>query len=112
MKPTGPPMITSAEPHGDELHCRLQGDLNIVHAPELRLALADLVKQHKPRTLVLDFAAVKYVDSGALGVLIETRKLTSKQGGTVALAALPKEILGLIKIMKLDTVFEVREAAV
>lgn len=102
---TGTPLIAQARTEGTALIARLAGDLSIANAPELRVALAKLVEAHTPRKLILNFSDVRYVDSGSLGVLIETRKLVHKLGGTVVLTELTKELDGLIKIMKLDAVF-------
>ncbi len=105
----GTPLIAEARAEPNALVVRLTGDLTIVNAPELRVALTKLVDEHKPEKLVLNFDQIKYIDSGALGVLIETRKVTSKHGGQVVLTHLTPEVRGLIGIMKLDTVFGIMD---
>lgn len=106
---TGTPLIPEARTEGDALVCQLDGDLTIVNAPELRTALVQLIAAHKPARLILNFAGIKYIDSGALGVLIETRKAMTRLNGTVTLTNLGTEVQGLIRIMKLDAVFEIAE---
>ncbi|MEM1097883.1 MAG: STAS domain-containing protein [Planctomycetota bacterium] len=106
---TGTPLIPDARTEGDTLVCKLAGDLTIVNAPELRTALTQLISGHKPQRLILNFAGIKYIDSGALGVLIETRKQMTRLEGTVTLTDLGQEVQGLIRIMKLDAVFEIVE---
>ena len=51
---------------------RLAGELDLYNAPELREALVGLAAE-RPARLVLDLAEVEFVDSTALGVLIEAR---------------------------------------
>ena len=102
---TGTPLIAEARAENGALVAKLAGDLSIVNAPELRVALANLVEDQKPGKVVLNFSDVRYVDSGSLGVLIETHKLATKHGGNVVLTNLTKELRGLISIMKLDAVF-------
>lgn len=104
---TGTPLIPHARVEGDAVVCKLAGDLTIVNAPELRTALLQLINREKPGRMVLNFAGIKYLDSGALGVLIETRKAMTKIDGTVVLTDLGPEVRGLITIMKLDAVFEI-----
>ncbi|MEM8782610.1 MAG: STAS domain-containing protein [Planctomycetota bacterium] len=106
---TGTPLIPEARAEQDTLVCKLAGDLTIVNAPELRTALVQLIVQHKPARLLLNFSGIKYIDSGALGVMIETRKEMTKIDGTVVLTDLGSEVSGLIRIMKLDAVFEIAD---
>lgn len=51
---------------------RLAGELDLYNAPELRETLVALAGE-RPARLVLDLAEVEFVDSTALGVLIEAR---------------------------------------
>ena len=92
------------------LHAELTGDLTVVNAPELLSGLRDLIKKADAAHVRLGFADVGYVDSGALGALIEVRKTVGKGGGDVTLDRMPKELAGLIRIMKLDALFEVADA--
>ncbi len=51
---------------------RLTGELDLYNAPQLREALVALTDE-RPARLVLDLSDVEFVDSTALGVLIEAR---------------------------------------
>jgi anti-sigma B factor antagonist len=50
----------------------LTGELDLYNAPEVRAALLELCAE-QPDRLVVDLAEVSFVDSTALGVLIEAR---------------------------------------
>jgi anti-sigma B factor antagonist len=50
----------------------LTGELDLYNAPEVRAALLELCAE-QPDRLVVDLADVSFVDSTALGVLIEAR---------------------------------------
>ena len=50
----------------------LVGELDLYNAPEVRAALLDLCSE-QPERLVVDLGDVDFVDSTALGVLIEAR---------------------------------------
>jgi anti-sigma B factor antagonist len=58
---------------------RLVGELDLYNAPEVRAALLELCTE-QPERLVVDLGEVDFVDSTALGVLIEARtKLENRQ---------------------------------
>ena len=62
----------------------LTGELDLYNAPEIRSALLDLCAE-QPERIVVDLAAVDFVDSTALGVLIEVRtKLERRQAFLLA----------------------------
>jgi anti-sigma B factor antagonist len=63
---------------------RLGGELDLYNAPIVREALAD-VAAGKPSRLVVDLAEVSFIDSTALGVLIEARtKLANRRAFLLA----------------------------
>ena len=62
----------------------LVGELDLYNAPALRAALLDVAGE-QPERLVIDLEEVDFVDSTALGVLIETRaKLENKRAFLLA----------------------------
>ncbi|HEX4930565.1 MAG TPA: STAS domain-containing protein [Gaiellaceae bacterium] len=63
---------------------RLVGELDLYNAPEVRIALLELCAE-QPERLVVDLGDVDFVDSTALGVLIEARtKLENRQSFLLA----------------------------
>ena len=62
----------------------LVGELDLYNAREVRATLLELCAE-QPERLVVDLGAVDFVDSTALGVLIEARtKLENRQGFLLA----------------------------
>jgi len=62
----------------------LVGELDLYNAPSLREALLEIASE-QPERLVIDLEDVDFVDSTALGVLIETRaKLENKKAFLLA----------------------------
>ena len=62
----------------------LVGELDLYNAPEVRSALLELCSE-QPERLVVDLGEVDFVDSTALGVLIEARsKLENRQSFLLA----------------------------
>ena len=63
---------------------RLVGELDLYNAPEVRTALLEVCAE-QPERLVVDLGDVDFVDSTALGVLIEARtKLENRQSFLLA----------------------------
>ena len=87
---------------------RLVGELDLYNAPEVRTALLELCSE-QPERLVVDLAAVDFVDSTALGVLIEARtKLDRRQ--SFLLAAPGLETHRALTISGLDQHLAVHES--
>lgn len=62
----------------------LVGELDLYNAPDVRSALLDLCAE-QPERLVVDLEQVDFIDSTALGVLIEARtKLANRQAFLLA----------------------------
>ena len=78
----------------------LVGELDLYNAPEVRSALFEVCDE-QPGRLVIDLAEVDFVDSTALGVLIEARaKLANRQ--SFLLAAPGRETHRALTISGLD----------
>jgi anti-sigma B factor antagonist len=72
---------------GDATVVRLRGELDLYNAAEIRAALDDVVAR-APTRLVVDLSDVEFVDSTALGVLVEARaKLPNRRGFLLAAPA-------------------------
>lgn len=85
----------------------LTGELDLYNAPEVRTALLELCDE-KPERLVVDLGDVDFVDSTALGVLIEARtKLENRQ--SFLLAAPRLETHRALTISGLDRHLSVHE---
>lgn len=94
----------------------LAGELDLYNAEEVRAALLDACAAD-PSVLVIDLGSVTFIDSTALGVLIEARsRMTDRNGFRLAAPGLETrralEISGLDRhFLVHDTVAEALEAA-
>jgi len=94
----------------------LAGELDLYNAEEVRAALLDACAG-EPRALVVDLEEVRFIDSTALGVLIEARsRMTDRSGFRLAAPGLETrralEVSGLDRhFLVHDTVAEALEAA-
>ena len=72
VAPLREPPVRAVEALDSAVVVRLAGELDLYNAEEVRAALTDAIAS-APERLVIDMAEVDFVDSTALGVLIEAR---------------------------------------
>jgi anti-sigma B factor antagonist len=101
------PPVAGVDRQNGAVVVRLVGELDLYNAPEVRTALLELCAE-KPERLVVDLGEVDFVDSTALGVLIEARtKLENRQ--SFLLAAPGLETHRALTISGLDRHLSVHE---
>jgi anti-sigma B factor antagonist len=69
-------------------------------------AVRDLVEDGA-RHLVLDLAAVSYIDSATIGCLVEIHRLVADQGGAVKLVSLQRRVHTMLAMTGVDRFLEV-----
>lgn len=85
-----------------------RGRLNLVAAPLLRALVAERVRAGSAR-IVLDLAAVTFMDSSGLGAVIAALKTTREAGGDLRLARATEPVLIVLKLTKVDRVLPMYE---
>jgi anti-sigma B factor antagonist len=75
---------------------------------QLKRKIDELVER-KETKLLLNLAAVPYMDSGGLGEIVRSYTTVKRAGGELKLLGVTKRISDLLTITKLITVFEVFE---
>jgi anti-anti-sigma factor len=85
----------------------LAGELDLYNAEEVRAALLDACAG-EPKVLVVDLAEVRFIDSTALGVLIEARSRMADRNG-FRLAAPGLETRRALEVSGLDRHFLVHD---
>ena len=86
----------------------LAGELDLYNASAVREALLECCAE-SPERLIVDLSAVKFIDSTALGVLIEARSRLANRR-TFLLAAPGLETRRALEISGLDRHFSVHES--
>ena len=91
---------------GDVMILDLKGKITLGEGDEsLKDKVNSLINQGH-RKIVLNLAAVPYLDSAGLGEVVRAYTTVSRQGGSLKLLSLTKRITDLLSITKLLTVFE------
>ncbi len=79
--------------------------LNASVAPEVKDKLNSLL--NKPGTeFILNLQNIKFIDSTGIGVLISALKTSRQNNGRFMLTNVQNDVMSLLKLMKLDQVFD------
>tara|TARA_B100000676_G_C17738025_1_gene659934 strand:+ start:74 stop:466 length:393 start_codon:yes stop_codon:yes gene_type:complete len=78
------------------------------NAAHYRAAISDLLVANNSTVVAFDLDGVKLVPSGMLGLLVSLRKLEGVQ--VVQVFNPSEDVRGVLRLTKLDTMIEVREA--
>ena len=101
------PPVAGVEQNGDAVVIRLAGELDLYNAHEVREALLEQ-SVSAPERLVVDLSGVTFVDSTALGVLIEARtKLPNRRAFLIAAPRV--EARRALEVSGLDRHFDLHE---
>jgi anti-sigma B factor antagonist len=92
--------VIAVEQRDGGILVRLGGELDLYNADVVRAALRDAVQQ-QPERLVLDLEEVEFIDSTALGALIEARASMPERRGLL-LAAPGLETRRALEVSGLD----------
>jgi len=92
---------------GDVTVVTVHGDITLNKGGDLVLKdkIQSLLQQGR-RKLLLDLAAVSYVDSAGLGQLVQAHSTSANNGGTLKLVNVAKRLRDLLVVTKLLTVFD------
>jgi anti-sigma B factor antagonist len=100
--------VLGVEQQGDACVVKLGGELDLYNAQQVRQALTDACAD-SPARVVVDLSEVEFIDSTALGVLIESRSRLGNRGAFM-LAAPGLETRRALEISGLDRHFTVHES--
>jgi anti-sigma B factor antagonist len=95
---------------GDVLILDVKGRITLGEGDELLKDKVNSLLNQGQKKIVLNLAAVPYIDSAGLGEIVRTYTTVSRQGGNLKLLNLTKRITDLLAITKLLTVFETYES--
>jgi anti-sigma B factor antagonist len=100
--------VLGVEKQGDACVVKLAGELDLSNAPHVREALSDACGDSAER-VVVDLSEVEFIDSTALGVLIEARTRLENRHAFL-LAAPGLETRRALEISGLDRHFSVHDS--
>ncbi len=90
---------------GDEVAIvALQGEVDIYSAPQFKEVMIQSIDEGA-KHIVVDLAAVTFIDSTALGVLVSGAKRVRPQNGTLDIVCHDDNITRIFEITGLDRIF-------
>ena len=92
------PVKIEIAPESDTVTALLTGEIDHHGAGGLREAIDDSVRRTCPRTLVLDFGGVEFMDSSGIGLVLGRYRLMQDLGGKVVLRNLPLHIRKVMRV--------------
>lgn len=98
-------VIGQRELAGETTVLSVEGDLDLSSAPSLKWALADSQSKGR-RHVVVDLAAVTFIDSTALGVLVGAQRAMG-EGLALAIVCADENVLRIFEMTGLDGMFEI-----
>jgi len=102
------PPVSAVDSVNGTIVVRLAGELDLYNAHEVRDALADAAEL-RPERIVVDLSKVEFIDSTALGVLIEARtKLENRRAFLLASPGI--ETRRALEISGLDRHFGIHDS--
>ncbi len=99
-------MLIEERAAGDVTILDLTGKMTLGEGNEILKDKVNSLAMQGRKRIVLNLAAVPYIDSAGLGEIVRTYTTMSRQGGSLKLLGLTKRITDLLSITKLLTVFE------
>jgi anti-sigma B factor antagonist len=87
----------------------LRGELDLHTCPQLRTTLLDLMNANK-RHVVLNMAGVPYLDSAALGVLVDAVRRARDMGGALHLTNVQPFVRRAFEITRLVKIFQMHNS--
>ncbi len=91
----------------DSVVLRVSGDVDIATVDQLRQRGLDVIALADGAPVVIDAAAVTFIDSSGLGALVALNKAAAAAGTPFLMRAVPPGVASLLHITGIDTVITV-----
>ena len=88
---------------------RAGGELDMAVAPQLRVALDDLIDEGK-RRLVLDLSEATFIDSTTIGVLVSALRRVRAEGGSIEIVSSARNVRKTFEYAGLDRDFHFHDS--
>lgn len=93
---------------GEQPVLTMVGDVDIASEPEWRRQGQHLLESYPDlRNIVIDMAAVSFLDSRGMAVLVDLHTEALRRGGKLTLLAVPRRVFKALNIAGLDQVFQI-----
>lgn len=102
-------MSFTVENSGDVTVVAVAGELIVGNRQEFKQGVLESLDKRAAK-FVIDFSDCGYIDSSGLGVLVTLGKKIRERGGELRLASLNEDLLVLMELTRLDTLFNIADS--
>ncbi len=92
----------------DKLHVVLDGEIDHHSSGKLRSEVDAAIYMHTPKTLVLDFRDVTFMDSSGIGLIMGRHKILQPMGGDIILLRPAPHIRRILKVAGMERLAKIR----
>lgn len=97
------------DPDSGQLFALLDGEIDHHTSSRLRAEIDSALYLHKPRTLVLDFQDVTFMDSSGIGLIMGRYKILQSLGGDIVLLRPTPPIKRILKLAGMERLAVIRQ---
>jgi stage II sporulation protein AA (anti-sigma F factor antagonist) len=90
----------------------LSGEIDHHSAREIRTEIDSTAAKVQPKTLILDFSAVKFMDSSGIGLIMGRCKMMQAWNGLVEICNLPPNVERIVSLAGLERLCTIRRGTV
>ena len=102
-------MHISTRQSGNTTIVDVNGDIDLYNSPEIRQVLLGALREKRAPRVIVNLAAVKYIDSSGVASLVEGLKISRDMGSRFMLCGLSEAAREVLELSRLIKVFEVFE---
>lgn len=100
-------MTNAVTEESGKLVVKLEGDIDLEHAPKVRELLLESVG--RAQDVVVDFTAVDYIDSSGVANLVEALQTANRQGTGFQLVCVSGQAMRVLQLARLEKVFAIHD---
>jgi len=101
-------VIHKIEREDDGIHVFLEGELDLIAAPETRVAISEACREHKPNILKIDLRNVNFIDSAGLALLVLLYKSQLNTGELILDVGARTQPERVLKLSHFDQFIKIR----
>ncbi len=102
-------MSVKIEFENETLNCRLCGEIDHHTTLPIRLDIDDRIENCRPKTVILDFSDVTFMDSSGIGLVMGRYKLLSEFGGELEVTGLSNNSYKVMRLAGLDRIANIKK---
>lgn len=88
-------------PAGETLYAFLAGEIDHDAAQSLRIQLDDALVSRSPRTMILDFGGVGFMDSSGVGLILGRQRVARTLGAVLRVQHTPAQLARVLQLAQI-----------